>query len=106
MPGVVVPLPLVEHHPCRIEDAVVAPSGSPRGARAVLPRNPSFETAARRSTTPSLLARRRGTFANTGAGCAARPSTRACLGSYLAQPLEGRKVGGRSRMTRTCVLGL
>ena len=24
MPGVVAPLPLVEHHPCRIEDAVVA----------------------------------------------------------------------------------
>jgi hypothetical protein len=40
MPGVVAPLPLVEHHPCRIEDAVVAPSGSPRGARAVLPRQP------------------------------------------------------------------
>jgi len=25
MPGVVAPLPLVEHHPCRIVDAVVAP---------------------------------------------------------------------------------
>ena len=65
---------------------------SPWSACCVPTATPSFETAARRSTTPSLLARRRGTFANTGPGCAARPSTRACLGSYWRNPLEGRKV--------------
>jgi hypothetical protein len=99
MPGVVAPLPLVEHHPCRIEDAVVGPFWiSPWSACCAPAATPSFETAARRSTTPSLLARRRGTFANTGPRRAYVPSDTRSDRERAATTATPRGVaGGRPR---------
>src|SRR5436305_11363951 len=107
MPGVVAPLPLVEHHPCRIVDAVVAPSGSPRGARAVLPRQPRPSKRRRGAPRrPRCWLGVEGHSRTLAQAAPLGPQPVPASARIGATPWKDVRFGGRSGMKRTCVLVL